>query len=175
LEKCITWLEKKFRAAEFDDKLTKEQLKIKRGPGPVQGTTGLLLQIMVLDQLALVFANGSPISKTSELEKQVDFLVSVLRGATTYFSQQQFIDLKQLLAMISAHIAATRFVKPLEYFQWHGKGIAMDMSLPLQQLKTHWQMCMTCGELMFGVKADNTKCCHEGCDDLLKKPVLGIP
>ena len=176
MESYVAELYKKMHRFKF----TEEQSQSKRRPGPRQGTTGLLhifKQIAVLIQLATLFANGGkPISKTSELEKQVSFLVSVLRGATT-FSQQQIIDLEQLLATISAHIKATSSAKPWEYFRYslHRKERAMDMSLPLQQLKTHWQMCLTCGELMFGVKAENAQCSLEGCDALLKRPVFGFP
>jgi hypothetical protein len=176
LERYVAELDKKMPLFKFP----KPQAKGKRRPGPRSGTTGLLhltKQIAVLVQLTTLFANnGNPISKTAELEKQVSFLVSVLRGATT-FSQQQIIDLEQLLAVISAHIKATSTAKPWEYFRYslHRKERAIDMSLPLQQLKTHWQMCMTCGELMFGIKAENTQCSLEGCDALLKKPVFGFP
>lgn len=156
----------------------KKNSKVKRQSG--RGSTGLqhlAKQIAVLVQLATLFANGGkPISKTPELEKQVHFLVSVLRGATT-FSQQQIFDIKLLLANVSAHINATSAANPKEYYRFHlhkKEKASIDMSLPLQQLKTHWQMCMTCGELIFGLKAEHAMCSHEECADaLLKKPVFG--
>jgi hypothetical protein len=160
--------------------LTKKRSKGKRLAG--RGSMGLLhfaKQIAVLVELATLHTTSciKSFANNPELEKQVAFLVSVLRGATT-FSQQQIVDLKQLLAMLSALINGNSSVKQrnnLPLREKDGKEIkAIDMSLPLQQLKTHWQMCMSCGEVMFGVKAEKAKCTHGGCDALLKKPVFGF-
>jgi hypothetical protein len=179
LERYVNQLEKKISLLNYDER--RIEVQTKRGPGPGQGTTGLIhlfKQIAVLDQLALLIATSNLIvSEKSETEKHVAFLVSVLRGTTT-FSQQQIIDLKQLLATISAaYVQSISSARSWEHYLHlrQSKKRAMDMSLPLQQLKTHWQMCMTCGELMFGLKAENTKCGHKGCDaTLLKKPVFGF-
>jgi hypothetical protein len=181
LERYVNQLEKKISLLNYDERRIEVQSKRGPGPGQGQGTTGLIhlfKQIAVLDQLALLIATRSNlVSQKSETEKQVGFLASVLRGTTT-FSQQQIIDLKQLLATISAaYVQSISSARSWEHYLHlrQSKKRAMDMSLPLQQLKTHWQMCMKCGELMFGLKAENTKCGHKGCDaTLLKKPVFGF-
>jgi hypothetical protein len=148
---------------------------------PDRGVTGLLhllsKKIAVLGRLATLFSKANKqLSKSVELVKQIDFLVSVLRGITT-FSQQHVVDLEHLLVSIADHIAsnnASAISAQSFSFYYSAYMKRDDMSLPLQQLKTHWQMCMSCGKLMFGLKAEHTKCVREICDDLLERPLFAV-
>lgn len=148
------------------------QIISKRPPG--RGSSGVLLhlvkQIAVLVQLATLLDDVMSISKTHELEKQVDFLVSVLKSATT-FSQQQINDFKQLLFTVSVHINANN-PRENQWLDQHIKEMAIDMTLPLHELKSHWLMCMTCGKLMFGLKSEFSQCSSKVCDAMLTKPVF---
>jgi hypothetical protein len=144
---------------------------------PDRGITGLLhllsKKIAVLVLLARLFARFKQISKSVDVElvKQIDFLVSVLRGITT-FSQQHIVDFVQLLKAIADHVTANH-ASACEVQLFEFSGYLADrviMSVPLQQLKTHWQMCMTCGKLMFGFKVEHTKCDQKECDAFLEKP-----
>jgi hypothetical protein len=148
---------------------------------PDRGVTGLLhllaKKIAVLVRLATLFSKAKQLSKSVELVKQIDFLVSVLRGITT-FSQQHVVDLEHLLVSIADHIAsnnASAMISAQSFSFYYSAYMNTDnMSLPLQQLKTHWQMCMSCGKLMFGLKAEHTKCVREICDDLLERPLFAV-
>jgi len=151
---------------------------------PDRGVTGLLhllsKKIVVLVRLATLFSKADKqLSKSVELVRQVDFLVSVLRGITT-FSQQHVVDLEHLLVSISDHIDANSSASAngKQTMAFHLRSFMnkdkVDLSLPLQQLKTHWQMCMSCGKLMFGLKAEHTKCIQEICDALLERPLFAV-
>jgi hypothetical protein len=157
--------------------------KLQRKKRPDRGVTGLLhllsKKIAVLVRLATLFSKAKQLSKSAELVRQIDFLVSVLRGITT-FSQQHVVDLEHLLVSISDHIDANSSASAngKQTMAFHLRSFMnkdrVDMSLPLQQLKTHWQMCMSCGKLMFGLKAEHTKCIQETCDDLLERPLFAV-
>lgn len=151
--------------------------RYKRRPG--RGVTGLLhhlsKKIAVLVRLATLFAGVKQISKSLKLDNQIEFLVFVLRGTMT-FSQQHVVDFEQLLAMISEQLlltAKSRAIYGSVQYQFYSYSKdKVDMSVPLQQLRTHWQMCMTCGKLVFGLKVDHTKCEQKECDAFLEKPLF---
>lgn len=146
------------KISTFQDQ--QQQLPAEKVPGT--GGAGLLhisKQIAVLVELATLFAQSENTESKSPDEperKFALFIIVMLSSGATTFSQQQIVDFKQLLDMVCEQIGTNNSCENFYLFSslWLDK---IDMSLPLQQLKTHWQMCTTCGILIFGLKLKNAK------------------